>query len=126
MHPFVRRRALRPPRRGKKPTARSVLPAADKLRGCRAERTPLSQFSESEKKARAPSVRPSICGTWSDGTRSGLPPLRQLGVDEIYRGKKGKVLSVVCNLETAEPLWFGRERKKETLNDFFRSQLDSR
>jgi hypothetical protein len=51
------------------------------------------------------------------------PPLRQMGVDEIYRGKKGKFLTVVCNLETAEPLWFGRERKKETLDDFFRSQL---
>ena len=54
------------------------------------------------------------------------PPLRQMGVDEIYRGKKGKFLSVVCNLETAEPLWFGRERKKETLDDFFRTQLVSR
>src|SRR5207248_2130913 len=54
------------------------------------------------------------------------PPLRQMGVDEIYRGKKGKFLTVVCNLETAEPLWFGRERKKETLDDFFRSQSVSR
>src|SRR5438552_301205 len=52
--------------------------------------------------------------------------LRQMGVEEIYRGKKGKFLTVVCNLETAEPLWFGRERKKETLDDFFRSQLVSR
>jgi transposase len=55
-----------------------------------------------------------------------LPPLRQMGVDEIYRGKKGKFLTVVCNLETSEPLWFGRERKKETLDNFFRSQLVSR
>src|SRR5271170_2070509 len=54
------------------------------------------------------------------------PPLRQMGVDEIHRGKKGKFLTVVCNLETAEPLWFGRERKQETLDDFFRSQLVSR
>ncbi len=54
------------------------------------------------------------------------PPLRQMGVDEIYRGKKGKFLTVVCNLGTGEPLWFGRERKKETLDDFFRSQLVSR
>ena len=54
-----------------------------------------------------------------------LPPLRQMGIDEIYRGKKGKFLTVVCNLETAEPLWFGRERKKETLDDFFGSQLRS-
>ena len=54
------------------------------------------------------------------------PPLRQMGVDELYRGKKGKFLTVVCNLETGEPLWFGKERKKETLDDFFGSQLVSR
>lgn len=54
------------------------------------------------------------------------PPLRQMGVDEIYRGKKGKFLTVVCDLATGEPLWFGRERKKETLDDFFRSRLVSR
>lgn len=53
-------------------------------------------------------------------------PLRQIGVDELYRGKKGKFLTVVCNLETGEPLWFGQERKKETLDEFFRSQLVSR
>jgi len=53
-------------------------------------------------------------------------PLRQMGVDELYRGKKGKFLTVVCNLETGEPLWFGQERKKETLDEFFRSQLVSR
>jgi transposase len=54
------------------------------------------------------------------------PPLRQMGIDELYRGKKDKFLTVVCNLETGEPLWFGKERKKETLDDFFRSQLVSR
>jgi transposase len=54
------------------------------------------------------------------------PPLRQMGVDELYRGKKGKFLTVVSNLETTEQLWFGRERKKETLDEFFRSQLGSR
>ena len=51
------------------------------------------------------------------------PPLRQMGVDELYRGKKDKFLTVVCNLETGEPLWFGKTRKKETLDEFFRSQL---
>jgi len=51
--------------------------------------------------------------------------LRQMGVDEIHLGKKQKFLTVVCNLETSEPLWFGRERKKETLDDFFRNQLSS-
>jgi transposase len=50
----------------------------------------------------------------------------QMAVDEIYRGKEGKFLTVVCNLETGGPLWFDRERKKETLDDFFRSQLVSR
>src|SRR5258708_3696023 len=30
-------------------------------------------------------------------------PLRQMGVDESHRGKKGKFLTVVCKLETAEP-----------------------
>jgi transposase len=51
------------------------------------------------------------------------PALRQMGVDEIHLGKKAKFLTVVCNLETAEPLWFGRERKKETLDEFFQTQL---
>jgi transposase len=54
------------------------------------------------------------------------PPLRQMGVDEIYRGKKGKFLAVVCNLETGEPLWFGEDRKKETLDEYFRTQLAAR
>ena len=51
--------------------------------------------------------------------------LRQMGVDEIYRGKSDKFLTVVSNLETGEPLWFGQERKKETLDEFFRTQLRS-
>jgi hypothetical protein len=42
-----------------------------------------------------------------------------MGVDEIHLGKKQKFLTVVCNLETSEPLWFGRERKTETPDDFF-------
>ena len=51
------------------------------------------------------------------------PALRQMGVDEIYLGKTTKFVTVVSNLETGEPLWFGRERKKETLDEFFRTQL---
>jgi transposase len=54
------------------------------------------------------------------------PVLRQIGVDEIYRGKKDKFLTVVCDLATGEPLWFGPERKKETLDEFFRTELNSR
>ncbi len=43
-----------------------------------------------------------------------------MGVDEIHLGKKEKFLTVVSNLETGEPLWFGKERKEETLDEYFR------
>jgi transposase len=58
---------------------------------------------------------------WAAGRRK--PALRQMGVDEIYLGKKQKFVTVVSNLETSEPLWLGRERKKETLDEFFATQL---
>src|ERR1035441_9503368 len=58
---------------------------------------------------------------WSASRRK--PALRQMGVDEIYLGKKTKFVTVVCNLATGEPLWFGKERKQESLDEFFRSQL---
>src|SRR5712691_3582264 len=58
---------------------------------------------------------------WAQGRRR--PALRQMGVDEIYLGKSQKFLTVVSNLETGEPLWFGRERKEETLDEFFRADL---
>jgi transposase len=54
------------------------------------------------------------------------PPLRQLGVDEIFLGKTTKFLTVVSNLETREPLWMGKERKRETLDRFFAEALPSR
>jgi transposase len=60
---------------------------------------------------------------WSEGRCR--PALRQMGVDEIYLGKKQKFLTVVTNLETGEPLWFGRERKKETLDEFFEKYLSA-
>jgi len=61
---------------------------------------------------------------WSASRRK--PALRQMGVDEIYMGKKAKFVTVVCNLATGEPLWFGKERKQESLDEFFRSQLSQR
>jgi len=61
---------------------------------------------------------------WAASRRQ--PALRQMGVDEIHVGKKQKFLTVVSNLETAEPLWFGRERKKETLDEFFEQELSAR
>lgn len=53
------------------------------------------------------------------------PVVRQLGVDEIHLGKNVKFLTVVSNLESGEPLWFGMERKKETLDQFFETQLSA-
>jgi transposase len=53
------------------------------------------------------------------------PVLRQMGVDEIYLGKTQKFLTVVCNLETGEPLWFGKDRKEETLDEFFSGELSA-
>ena len=61
---------------------------------------------------------------WAASRRK--PALRQMGVDEIHIGKKQKFLTVVCNLETGEPLWFGRERKKETLDAFSQEELSTR
>jgi transposase len=61
---------------------------------------------------------------WAAARRK--PALRQMGVDEIHLGKKQKFLTVVSNLETGEPLWFGRERKKETLDEFFDKELSAR
>ena len=46
-------------------------------------------------------------------------------MDESYLGKSQKVLTVASNLETDEPLWFGTDRKEETLGEFFRSGLSA-
>jgi len=60
---------------------------------------------------------------WAASRRK--PALRQMGIDEIYLGKKQKFLTVVSNLQTGEPLWFGRERKKESLDEFLGQQLSA-
>ena len=52
-------------------------------------------------------------------------PLVQIGVDEIYFGKQMKFITVVSNLDSGEPLWFGQDRKQETLDEFFRTQLSA-
>ena len=50
-------------------------------------------------------------------------PLRFLGVDEIYLGRRDKFLTIVSDLDTSEPLWAGRDRKRETLDRFFAEAL---
>jgi transposase len=60
---------------------------------------------------------------WAKGRKK--PVLRQMGVDEIHLGKKQKFITVVSNLDTGEPLWFGQDRKQETLDEFFRMQVSA-
>lgn len=51
---------------------------------------------------------------------------KQMGIDEIYLGRKLKFLTVVSNLESVEPVWFGQDRKEETLDSFFAQSLSVR
>ena len=60
---------------------------------------------------------------WAAARRK--PALAQMGVDEIYLGKKQKFLTVARNLDSGEPVWFGQERKRETLDGFFESELSA-
>ena len=46
--------------------------------------------------------------------------LRFIAVDEISIGKFHKYLTVVLNLETGQIIYVGKERKKETLDAFFK------
>src|ERR1700752_4458564 len=61
---------------------------------------------------------------WSATRRK--DPLVEMGVDEIYLGKQMKFITVVSNLDTGEPLWFGQDRKQETLDEFFQTQRSAR
>ena len=79
------------------------------------------QFGLASSTVRAIDVR--YLQRWTAGRRK--PGLRQMGVDEIYLGKKQKFLTVVSNLQTGEPQWFGWERKKESLDEFFQKQLSA-
>ena len=80
------------------------------------------QFRLAESTVRAIDLR--YLERWAAARRK--PALHELGVDEIHLGKKVKFLTVASNLESGEPLWFGRERKKETLDEFFRTELRAR
>jgi transposase len=77
------------------------------------------RFSLAESTVRAMDLR--YLERWTAARRK--PALRQMGVDEIHLGKQQKFVTVVSNLGTGEPLWFGRERKKETLDQFFQDEL---
>ena len=87
-----------------------------------AARRVAKQFELAESTVRSIDLR--YLERWAAKRRK--PVLAQMGVDEIHLGKKQKFITVVSNLDTAEPVWFGRERKKETLDEFFQSELNAR
>ena len=58
---------------------------------------------------------------WSARRRK--PTVKHLGVDEIHLGKRQKFITVVSNLETAEPLWFGPDRKQAKLDRYFQTEM---
>jgi transposase len=58
---------------------------------------------------------------WSQSRKK--PALRNMGADEIHLGKKQKFITVVSNLDAGEPSWFGQDRKKDTLDEFFEKRL---
>lgn len=80
------------------------------------------RFGMAESTVRAMDLR--VLERWNAGRKK--PALRQMGVDEIFLGKKTRFITVVSNLQNGEPLWFGQDRKKETLDEFFRTQLSAR
>jgi transposase len=80
------------------------------------------QFRLAESTVRAIDLR--CLERWNAHRR--MPPLKHMGVDEIFLGKSTKFITVVSNLETGEPLWFGPERKKETLDGFFQTEVSAR
>ena len=86
-----------------------------------AARRVAKQYGLAESTVRAIDLR--YLERWSAERKAA--PLKQLGVDEIYLGKQTKFLTVVSNLESGEPLWFGRERKTETLDQFFAGELNA-
>ena len=55
---------------------------------------------------------------WSATRRK--DPFVQMGVDEIYFGKQMKFITVVSNLATGEPLWFGRTANRKPWMSFSR------
>jgi transposase len=65
-----------------------------------------------------------VLGQWA--ASRARPPLRYLGVDEIFLGPRDKFLTVVSDLVRGEPLWVGLERKRETLDRFFAEALPPR
>ena len=87
----------------------------------------LWQFGLSPSTVRAIDLR-AILKTLRAASRR-KPALRQMGIDEIYLGKKQSAFSdrgPAIWRRAKEPLWFGPESaKKETLDEFFQEHLSA-
>jgi hypothetical protein len=78
--------------------------------------------------ARSPSRTPRVAAPaeerW-DRSRT-PPPLRQIGIDEKYLGRRNKLaddyVTIVSNLETGEPLWIGYGRSEATVAKWLATQ----
>jgi transposase len=78
------------------------------------------QFGLSANTVRAIDLR--YLQRWSESRKK--PALRNMGVDEIHMGKKQKFITVVSNLDASPSrVWFGQDRKKDTLDEFFEKRL---
>jgi transposase len=106
---------------GKAPFSKRFEDAVGQACESAAARRVAREFGLAESTVRAIDLR--YLERWSAARRK--PALRQMGVDEIHLGKKQKFLTVVCNLQTGEPLWFGQDRKKQTLDEFFEKELSA-
>src|SRR6266700_2838862 len=104
----------------KAPLLPSKAPFSKRFEGAAASRV-ARQFGLAASTVRAIDQR--YLARWAEARRK--PALRQMGVDEIFLGKKQKFVTVVSNLDSGEPVWFGAERRKETLDEFLQTQLSA-
>lgn len=104
---------------GKAPFSKRFEDAVGRACESAAARRVAKDFGLPESTVRAIDLR--YLERWNQTRRK--PALKQMGVDELFLGKRQKFWTVVSNLETGEPVWMGAERKQETLDEFFRTEL---
>lgn len=104
---------------GKAPFSKRFEEAVGQACESAAARRVAKQFGLPESTVRAIDMR--YLERWSEARRK--PALKQMGVDELFLGKRQKFVTVVSNLESGEPVWMGPDRKQETLDEFFRTGL---
>jgi transposase len=62
-------------------------------------------------------------GRWEQSRQT--PPLRRVGIDEKYRGRKTRgFVTIVSNLDTGEPIWMADGRSIETVQSWIATLSD--